>query len=131
MIHEIGNTIKRMLPSPFSIAIILTITIILTALILTEKTIGEIIIFWEEGLWKSKMMAFAMQMMLMLVLGYVIALTNGFKKLTKTIKPLCNNTANAAFLVAFSTIIVSFFNWGLGLIFGAILAREPFNCISQ
>ena len=124
MIHKIGNTIKRMLPSPFSIAIILTITIILTALILTEKTIGEIIIFWEEGLWKSKMMAFAMQMMLMLVLGYVIALTNGFKKLTKTIKPLCNNTANAAFLVAFSTIIVSFFNWGLGLIFGAILARE-------
>ena len=124
MIHKIGNTIKRMLPSPFSIAIILTITIKLTALILTEKTIGEIIIFWEEGLWKSKMMAFAMQMMLMLVLGYVIALTNGFKKLTKTIKPLCNNTANAAFLVAFSTIIVSFFNWGLGLIFGAILARE-------
>jgi short-chain fatty acids transporter len=35
-----------------------------------------------------------------------------------------SNTSNAVLLVAGTTMIVSFFNWGLGLIFGAILARK-------
>jgi len=34
------------------------------------------------------------------------------------------NTPNAAFLVCFFTIAVALFNWGLGLIFGAIFARK-------
>jgi short-chain fatty acids transporter len=36
----------------------------------------------------------------------------------------CTNTANAAFLVCLLTLLVSYFNWGLGLIFGAIFARK-------
>jgi short-chain fatty acids transporter len=35
-----------------------------------------------------------------------------------------SNTSNAVLLVAGTTMLVSFFNWGLGLIFGAILARK-------
>ena len=72
---------KRLLPSPFSIAIILTIIIIILSLTLTDKKIIEILTFWEEGLWNASLMNFAMQMMLMLVLGYVIALTEIFKKI--------------------------------------------------
>ncbi len=41
-------------------------------------------------------------------------------QITKWVK----NTSNAAVLVAVPTMLVSFFNWGLGLIFGAILARK-------
>ena len=115
---------KRLLPSPFSIAIILTISIFLFALIFTEKTILEIALFWENGLWNPGLMNFAMQMMLMLVLGYVIALSSISEKIINQITFFCTNTSNAAFLVAFSTIIVSLFNWGLGLVFGAILARK-------
>ena len=37
---------------------------------------------------------------------------------------LVSNTSNAVLLVASTTMLVSFFNWGLGLIFGAILARK-------
>ena len=33
-------------------------------------------------------------------------------------------TANAATIVTLFTLMVSFFNWGLGLIFGAIFARK-------
>ena len=36
----------------------------------------------------------------------------------------CNTTANAAAIVTLFTLMVSFFNWGLGLIFGAIFARK-------
>ena len=122
--NKIEHILRRMLPSPFSIAIILTIIIVLVALILTDKKLIEILTFWEEGLWNSSLMNFAMQMMLMLVLGYVIALTKTFNKIINHITFFCTNTANAAFVVSFSTIIVSFLNWGLGLIFGAILARK-------
>ncbi len=115
---------KRLLPSPFSIAIILTISIFLFASIFTEKTILEIALFWENGLWNPGLMNFAMQMMLMLVLGYVIALSSISEKIINQITIFCTNTSNAAFLVALSTIIVSLFNWGLGLVFGAILARK-------
>ena len=124
MINKIEYLMKRMLPSPFSIAIILTIIIIILSLTLTDKKIIELLTFWEEGLWNASLMNFAMQMMLMLVLGYVIALTKTFNTIIQHITIGCKNTANAAFLVAFSTILVSFLNWGLGLIFGAILARK-------
>ena len=53
----------------------------------------------------------------------------GFKQPVKTL--LLENSLNlfilpasAVVLVSVTTMIVSFFNWGLGLIFGAILARK-------
>ena len=63
-------------------------------------------------------------MMLMLVLGHVLALSKPVNKLISIAVKYCNNTANAAALVTLLTIIVSLFNWGLGLIFGAIFARK-------
>ena len=124
MDNRIAKFIKQILPSPFSIAIILTIVIIVTALLFTDKKITEIVSFWEKGLWNPPLMNFAMQMMLMLVLGYVIALSQASEKLIKKITILSHNTATAAFLVSVSTIIMSLLNWGLGLVFGAILARK-------
>lgn len=124
---------KKLLPNPFTIAILLTIVTFLIALIITKPantTVGsyslEIAGFWEKGLWNDSKggLYFAFQMMLMLVLGHIIALSkpiSGF--ITFLLKP-CTNTANTAFTVTFFTIIVSLFNWGLGLIFGAILARK-------
>tara|TARA_Y100000994_G_scaffold26449_1_gene18704 strand:+ start:1235 stop:2587 length:1353 start_codon:yes stop_codon:yes gene_type:complete len=124
MDNRIAKIIKQILPSPFSIAIVLTIVIIMIALVFTDKNISEIASFWEKGLWNPPLMNFAMQMMLMLVLGYVIALSQASEKLIEKITILCHNTSTAAFLVSVSTIIMSFINWGLGLVFGAILARK-------
>ena len=124
MTSSIENIMKRLLPSPFAIAILLTLTIVIISLLFTENKIGEIVSFWENGLWHPPLMNFAMQMMLMLVLGYVIALSKVSTLLIHKITFFCNNTYNAAFLVSISTIIMSLLNWGLGLVFGAILARK-------
>src|SRR5690606_7335080 len=67
---------------------------------------------------------FAVQMMLMLVLGHILALTKPFNNLILMVVKHCTTTAKAAFLVTLLTILVSLFNWGLGLIFGAIFARK-------
>ena len=124
MVSKVELFFKRILPSPFSIAILLTIITLLIGQYITKYNMIELLGFWETGLWNAGLMNFAMQMMLMLVLGYVIALSEPFERLIYNITRLCTNNANAAFFVSISTIIVSLLNWGLGLIFGAILARK-------
>ena len=124
---------KKLLPSPFTIAISLTIITFLLALIFTRPAdtgVGQYSIdllkSWEEGLWKTGGggLYFAFQMMLMLVLGHILAISKPVSYIIDALTIPCTNTAKSAFVVTISTIFVSLFNWGLGLIFGAILARK-------
>jgi len=80
--------------------------------------------FWEKGMWENGYLAFLVQMMLMLVLGHVLALTTPVNRLIVKVAQYCRTTASAVVVVSMLTILVSFFNWGLALIFGAILARK-------
>ena len=126
---KLGKTLKNILPAPFTIAVLLSFLTFFLAYFISDKTTEgpyffEILSYWEKGLWDNQLMVFAMQMMLMLVLGHSLALTETFKKLIKKATLFCNNTSKAAAIVTFSTLIISFFNWGLGLIFGAIFARK-------
>ncbi len=120
---------KRVLPAPFTIAVLLTFLTFILALFITEpnseqKHLIQLFIFWEQGVWNPPMLVFAMQMMLMLVLGHTLALSRPINYLISKAVKYCDNTANAASIITFFTILVSLFNWGLGLIFGAIFARK-------
>ena len=124
---------KRILPSPFTIAVLLTLITVLLAVILTkpdQETHGDYFLYlfrsWEDGLWDDSAggLYFAFQMMLILVLGHVLALTGPIDKLIRALLVYCKNTASSVFVVGTGAIIMGLFNWGLGLIFGAILARK-------
>lgn len=126
---RIERIFKSVLPTPFSIAVSLTLLTIVLAFLITENNssnnhVIELLTYWEEGIWNPPLLVFAMQMMLMLVLGHVLALTRPINTVIEKATRFCTNTANAAALVTFLTLLVSFFNWGLGLIFGAIFARK-------
>lgn len=121
------RTAQRVLPSPFTIAVLLTVFTILLALLLTEPKTNqwhliEILSYWEDGFFDF--LKFAMQMMLILVLGHALALTKPAKIFINNLVKHCTNTPKAAFIVTFITLLVAFFNWGLALILGAIFARE-------
>jgi len=123
------KSFKVLLPAPFTIAVLLTFFTFILALIITKPKTDQnhflqILSFWEQGIWHSPLLVFAMQMMLMLVLGHTLALSNPINRMISKGVIYCNNTANAAAIVTFFTILVSLFNWGLGLIFGAIFARK-------
>ncbi|OSY87226.1 short-chain fatty acid transporter [Tenacibaculum holothuriorum] len=127
----IENVFKKYLPSPFTIAILLTFITILLALVFTKPvdvSIGnyslEVLRFWENGIWSNGLLVFAYQMMLILVLGHVLVLSKPVSSLILRVTKYCTNTANSAVIVSVTTMLVSFFNWGLGLIFGALLARK-------
>ncbi|GAA5030276.1 short-chain fatty acids transporter [Marivirga lumbricoides] len=120
--------VERFLPSPFMIAILLSVVTFFLAFFFTESGEGslshsfKILSYWETGFWE--LLSFTMQMVLILLLGHTLALTPFFSKLISKIADLPKNTAQAASMMSFATIFVSFFNWGLCLIFGAILARK-------
>ena len=130
---------SALLPSPLTIALCLTLVTFLMAYFFTNDSnslayIQELAIYWEHGLWgkdyvngiwvRSWQLPFMVQMMLILVLGYTLALSQPFDQFIRYFTRFCTNNAKAAFIITFSTILVSFFNWGLGLIFGAVFARK-------
>jgi len=120
---------KKILPSPFSIAILLTmLTFVLTFVFGSfsgdEPKIIEAFKSWKTGLWNPGLMRFLVQMMLMLVLGHVMALsplvTKGINAMLSKIK-----TGNQALIfISVLSITVGLFNWGLALIVSAIFARK-------
>ena len=127
--NKFANLFKVLLPAPFTIAVLLTGLTFFLAWVLTQPQqedwhFIELLEYWEKGLWDAPLLVFALQMMLMLVLGHVLALAKTINKLIEKASVYCNTTANAAAIVTLLTLIVSFFNWGLGLIFGAIFARK-------
>jgi short-chain fatty acids transporter len=117
------------IPSPLAIALGLTLFVMLCAILFTRAQgqgfiehvafVGE---SWYNGIWS--LLAFTMQMVMILVLGHMIALSSFVNKLIfRLIESFKNiNTATVAVLVA--TLLVGFLNWGLGLIFGAVMARK-------
>ena len=120
---------KVLMPAPFTIAVVLTLFTVVLALIITEPKeptnhLLMILSFWEQGIWNSPLLVFAMQMMLMLVLGHTLALSKPIENIISKIVKYCKDTATSAALITFFTILVSLINWGLGLIFGAIFARK-------
>jgi len=147
-VNAFEKGIRKIFPSTFTIAVSLTILTFILALLLTKtidftipvtsiykevstdslSTSGnhfmQLLGFWYQGLWNTGMLAFTVQMMLILVLGYVLASTTVFQKLISHVLKYCTSTSRAAFLVTMITILISLFNWGLGLIFGAIFARK-------
>lgn len=124
---------KAILPSPLTIAIVLTILTLLLAQFWTKpKDIShgtyfiKLISSWESGLWDSSGggLYFAFQMMLILVLGHILALTPAVNVLIQTLLKYCRTTSSAVVVVALGSITLGLINWGLGLIFGAIIARK-------
>lgn len=130
--RKVGGALVALLPSPLAIAVVLTGVTFLLAFLFTnpaEKDLwtysSTLRKFWYEGMWNTGMLAFAVQTMLMLILGHVLALTPLVARAVDLfVSKYCSTTSKAAFTVTLLTVVVGLFNWGLGLIFGAIFARK-------
>jgi len=120
---------KKYVPSPFSIAILLTLIVIVWATFSlsdssTSDSFIKVLSYWEKGIWNEGLLVFAYQMMLILVLGHILVLSRPMDKLLNILTFSINSTSRAVIIVSVSTMFMAFLNWGLGLIFGAILVRR-------
>ena len=118
------NVINRWLPDPFLFAIILSIVVFIFAMLGTGQGPVQMIQAWgnASGFWS--LLAFAMQMALVLVLGSAMASAPVFKKFLARIAAVAKNKKSAIVLTTFVSVICCWLNWGFGLIAGALLAKE-------
>lgn len=127
--NSIAQLIEKYFPSPLSIALVLTIISLLFAYFFTsspsdESHLVNTLTYWKNGIWNPDLLVFGYQMMLILVLGHILVLSQPATLLLSKITQLVNSNASAVVLVSSLTLLVAYFNWGLGLIFGAVLVRK-------
>ncbi len=117
-----NRIMQRYLPDPFLFVAILTLVVFVMGMIITRSTPVEMVTFWGEGFWN--LLTFAMQMVLILVTGYVLASSPLFKKGLRKLASLVSKPGQAIIFVTLVSLAASWINWGFGLVIGALFAKE-------
>ena len=120
--EAIADRVERWMPSPFLFAILLTYVAAGAAFISEGSGVTEIALSWYGGFWD--LLQFAMQMVIILVTANVVAYHPWVKRVILSLVRIPKNGAQAVVLVGVGSMLTAWISWGLGLIFGAILARE-------
>jgi len=113
---------ERYIPNPYLYAVILTFITVAAALIWTPSGLLKVVDSWYDGIWN--ILAFALQMALILVTGVTLADAPLVKGLLRRVASLPTGQAGAAITVFLAAAVGSWLNWGFGLVVGALVARE-------
>ena len=118
------RVVNRWLPDAFLFAVILSIVVYVAGMFATKLGPIEMISAWanDKGFWN--LLAFSMQMALVLVLGSACASAKPFKKVLRFLAGLCHNNFQAIIVTTFVSTLCCWLNWGFGLVIGALLAKE-------
>lgn len=114
--------VQRWLPEPFIFAIILTFVAAILAMPICHQTPLEVVCHWGNGIWG--LLAFAMQMALVLVCGSALASAPIIKRGIRALASIPKTPCTAIALVTSVSAIACWLNWGFGLIIGVIFAKE-------
>ena len=114
--------IRKYLPDPFVFAIILTVVAAVAAMVSTGQSPLEVVENWGGGVWS--LLAFSMQMALVLVCGSALADAPLVKRGLRKMAAFPKTPAMAITTVTLVSSVACWINWGFGLIVGAIFAKE-------
>lgn len=116
---------QRLVPDPFLFVAVLTaVVIILDFLLVKGTTFDGIVKTWFNGVWGGGIFTFALQMILILVTGYTLAEAPLIRRGLSWLAQRPKNQTQAAILIYLIGGVASFLNWGLGLVIGALLAKQ-------
>ncbi|MET4692188.1 short-chain fatty acid transporter [Endozoicomonas lisbonensis] len=116
------HLMRRYLPDPFVLALLLTLVTYGLGVMTTDTTSVEMVRYWGDSFWK--LIPFTMQMVLILVTGYVLAIAPPVHWLLRTLSRLAKTPGQGIVLVTLLSFIACWINWGFGLITGALFARH-------
>ncbi len=116
------RVVQSYLPDAYILAVLLTFFTFFAGVFVAGKGIIDMVQFWGKGF--SSLFVFGMQMALVLLTGYVLALSPIVKKILDKITDLPKNPSQALAVTAAVSFVACYFNWGFGLVIGAILAKE-------
>ena len=116
------RVVSRWLPDPLIFAMLLTLLTFGIALWLTPQTPISMVKFWGDGFWN--LLAFGMQMALIIVTGHALASSGPVKSLLRAAASAAKTPVQGVMLVTFFGSVACVINWGFGLVVGAMFARE-------
>jgi short-chain fatty acids transporter len=114
---------ERVMPDPFVLSIGLTFLVVLVAAGFAPKGgLPTILTSWFTGAFG--ILAFALQMILILTTGFAIADAAPVQRGLRALAARVETPVKAALIVFPTVAVAAWLNWGLGLVVGALLARE-------
>ena len=129
--HRLSRIAARVVPDPFVLALGLTVVVALaaTALLLDAGVAagdvpGRLFDGWSGGFADPALLAFALQMCLVLVTGHALALSPPVQAGVAALARLPRTAGQATLLVALVACLAAVVHWGLGAVVGALVARE-------
>jgi short-chain fatty acids transporter len=122
MLMFLVNLMQKYLPDPFTIAWILTLIVFAMAIFINNKTPLEVVNYWGRGFFD--ILAFAMQMSLVLITGYSLASARIVHNFLKALVRIPKTPRQTVVFISFMSCVLYLLNWGFGLIGAALLARE-------
>lgn len=122
LMRPLNTLVERFIPSALVFAIVLTFIVAVLALIFTDA--GPVTVVEEWGMGLAGLLAFMTQMALVLLLGYILANTRPVRKLLIRLARVPKTAMQAYLFVFLIAALGSLITWGLGLVAGALLARE-------
>lgn len=120
--RPVNSVVEKYIPSALSFAILLSVAVGLMALLLTDAGPADVLRGWGEGL--AGLLAFMTQMALILLLGHALANTRPVRRLLGALAQVPRTPLQAYVFVFLVAAVASLITWGLGLVVGALLARD-------
>lgn len=112
----------KYLPDPYIFVVILTLVVVIMGVLLTDSSPLDMAVYWGDGFWK--LLAFTMQMVVVLAAGHVLAHSPLFKKILRFLASKIKSPSMAIMVVTFVSLLACWVNWGFGLVIGALFAKE-------
>ncbi|HYI69726.1 MAG TPA: short-chain fatty acid transporter [Skermanella sp.] len=123
------NLVERYLPDPFVLVLLLTLLVYAAGILFEGASPLAMARYWGGGFWQ--LLEFAMQMVLVLVTGFVLASTPFFRRILSAIARLAKTPGQAIVIVTLVSLAASWINWGFGLVIGALFARQLARAVPQ
>ncbi len=125
-ITNMGNSLLRWslkyMPDASIFAVVLTFIAFLLGIFIANQSPMQMVQNWYKGFWE--LLAFSMQMALIVVTGSCVANAPLVKKGINRLASIPKTSKQAVYVVTLVSILVSFVHWGLSLVVGALLAKE-------
>ena len=113
---------ERWLPDAFIFVIVLTLVAAAAAMLTQGTDPVALVRMWGDGFWE--LLSFSMQMLLVLVTGFILASSPPVRRVLARLASLARSRGGAIVLVSVVSLAASWINWGFGLVVGAIFAKE-------
>jgi len=113
--------VERYLPDPYIFVLLLSIVVFAAAVLFEQQSALSVLMYWGDGFWG--LLSFSMQMLLILVTGFMLASTPLVTGILNRLALQAKTPGQAIILVTIISLLASWLNWGFGLVVGALFAK--------